>query len=124
LAPAAQALTAMDVHWLVAVAFGTAVAAQLLLVGWLVRIYATIPPKIPYGTAGKVYFWYGPRAVVWSAPIAFLLILAVAGGATLSAPPVRAQPLMAIPFFLLAGATPLVALSITDKINAARNRGR
>ena len=115
----------MDLSWIVAVAFGTAIASQVLLSAWLVRIYATIPAEIPYGTAGKVYFWYGPRAVVWSAPIAFLLILAAIGGTMLAGPAaVRTQPLMAIPFFLMAAATPLVALSINDKIKAARNRER
>jgi hypothetical protein len=117
-------LASMGVSWIVAVAFGTAVAAQLLLAGWLLRVYPTIPAKIPYGTTGKEYFWYGPRAVVWLVPVSWLIILVFAGAAIAAGPPeLRAQPLMAIPFFLMAAATPVVALAIADKINAARRRG-
>ena len=108
---------------LVALAFGAAVVAQLLLAAWIARIYATIPAKIPYGTAGNVYFWYGPKAIVWSAPAAFLAILACSGAVIVQAPPqVGAQPLIAISFAALAAVTPVLAIAIQQKINAARRR--
>jgi hypothetical protein len=118
-------LTPIGVSWIVATAFGTAVAAQLLLIGWLVRIYPTIPPKVSYGTTGKAYFWYAPRGVVWLAPASWLVILGVTGAAIIAGPPeVREQPLLAIPFFLTAVSTPVVALAIDEKINTTRRDGR
>lgn len=105
----------------VAISFGIAVGAQLLLVRWIARIYPSIPPKIPYGTTGRQYFWYGPREVVWLAPVSWLLILTAAGVAIARAPSgVRTHPMMAAPFLLLAVATPVLALAIQDKVNAAR----
>ena len=114
----------MDGALVVAAAFWAAVGAQLMLCWWLARIYPTIPAKIPYGTAGNRYFLYGPRAFVWSAPLAWLLLLGGIGIVLLEGPAeVRAQPLMAVPSALMAAATPVIAFAIKDKIEAARRQG-
>lgn len=115
----------MNLSWLVAIAYGTAVAAQFILLWWLARTYSAIPTKIPYGTLGKEYFWYGPRGVVWLAPVSWLAILGVAGVVVARGPSMPAAQVAAtIGFFLMAAATPLIALAINAKITAARRRGR
>ena len=107
----------------VAIAFGAAVLAQLVLVAWLARQYPSIPSRIPYGTAGDRYFLYGPRALVWLAPVAWLLLLAWCAFIILRAPAgVGMYPVMALPFAFLTLATPVVGLAINDKIRAARRR--
>ena len=95
----------------------------LSLVWWLARRYATIPHRIPYGSFGKTYFWYGSRAVVWLAPTSFLIGPATIGLIIARWPaPWEAQLVTAIGLIMMAAATPLVALSIKEKIDAARRR--
>lgn len=101
-----------------------AFASQLWLAEHIRRRWPSIPARIPYGTLpGRRYFAWGPRGVVWLTPATLLVLLAAITFLIAAAPPfVRSQPLLAIPFIIMACCTPLLRASIDDKIEAARNR--
>jgi hypothetical protein len=107
---------------LIALAIAVAFASQLWLVEHIRRRWASIPARIPYGTLPGRNFAWAPRELVWLTPATFLTMLAVITVVIATAPPfVRSEPLVAIPFIIIALCTPLLRAAIDDKIDAARN---
>jgi hypothetical protein len=113
-------MTGSTIVWLAVV---VALFSQLLLIAHVARRWPSIPREVPYGTLpGGRYFWWGPRAIVWSAPAVFIIMIAATAGIIWQTPILQRQPLMAIPFVLLALTTPLMQRSIDEKIDAAIRR--
>jgi len=112
-------MASSSIVWLaVALAFFT----QLLLVFHMIRRWPSVPSQIPYGTLPGRYFLWGPRAIAWSTPAAIIVIIAVIAGIIWCTPSLEQQPLMAVPFVLIAVSMPIVQRSIDDKIDAAIQR--
>ena len=106
---------------LVAVGFALAIGSQLRLVGHMRRQWPSVPSRIPYGTLPGRYFAWGPRELMWITPATMIALTAAVGLVIAAAPPfVRSQPLLAIPFLVLALTTPLLRWAIDAKIDAAR----
>lgn len=103
-------------------AVALALFTQLLLVLHMVRRWPSVPPEIPYGTLPGRYFLWGPRAIAWSTPAVIIAMIFVTAGIVWRTPFLQQQPLMAIPFVLLALSMPIVQRSIDDKIDAAIRR--
>jgi hypothetical protein len=68
------------------------------------------------------YFAWGPRAIVWITPAMLTAIVVVVAGIIWQTPLLQQQPLMAVPFVLIALSRPLVERSIDEKIDAAIQR--
>ena len=68
------------------------------------------------------YVAWGPRAIVWLTPAVLTAIVVVVAGIIWQTPLLQQQPLMAVPFVLIALSRPLVERSIDDKIDAAMRR--
>ena len=112
-------MTGSVIVWL---SVAVALFAQLLLIAHIVRRWPSVPRQIPYGTLPGRYFLWGPRAILWSTPAVFVIIIAAVAGIIWETPLLQRQPLMAIPFVLLALTMPLIRRSIDDKIDAAIRR--
>lgn len=112
-------MTSSVIVWL---SVAVALCAQLLLIAHLGRRWASIPREIPYGTLPGRYFLWGPRAILWSAPAVFVIMIAAVAGIIWETPLLQRQPLMAIPFVVLALSMPLIQRSMDDKIDAAIRR--
>ena len=103
-------------------AVALALFTQLLLVGHMARRWPSVPREIPYGTLPGRYFLWGPRAIAWLTPAVMIVLIVFVAAIIWQTPLLQQQPLMAIPFILIALSMPLVQRSIDDKIDAAIRR--
>ena len=112
-------MTASTIVWL---AVALALCTQLLLAGHVARRWPSVPREIPYGTLPGRNFLWGPRAIVWVAPVVLIACIAVVAVIIRRTPLLQEQPLMAVPFVLIALGMPFVQRSIDEKIDAAIRR--
>lgn len=112
----------MASSWIVWLAVALALFTQMLLVAHLIRRWPSVPPEIPYGTLYGQDFLWAPRAIAWSTPALILAIILIVAGIVWRTPFLQQQPLMAIPFVLLALSMPIAQHSIDHKIDAAIRR--
>lgn len=112
-------MSGSTIVWLAVV---VALCSQLLLLAHVARRWPSIPREIPYGTLPGRYFLWGPRVILWSAPAVYIVMIAAVAGIIWQTPILQQQPLMAIPFVVLALIMPLIQRSMDDKIDAAIRR--